>query len=328
MLGEDLLVITSEFDRFDHSNTRLDIMALDKQGTLTIVELKRDASRTLADLQAIRYAAFCSNMTMADVVQQLARWKNCSENDASEMIVSFLEAEVLPEMDSQPRIILAAGEINDQELTSVVLWLRRFQVNISCVELSAYQLGELGRIVLVPRVLIPLPESREYLVNVERKEASRIHQERQDTGYQDLWRAVADAFNQLDCPFKASARRVSYMPLRINMPNVYYEWMVYKDRFFVGLHSKCSSQDESMARIAPVVQQWESLTQGIDLEKWAGKWGRKWGRKWAQAEFRLPYSSAMPIAEIADKAAETMKLLYDRTYPILVRDNSQIAATH
>lgn len=89
MLGEDLLVITSEFDRFDHSNTRLDIMALDKQGTLTIVELKLDASRTLADLQAIRYAAFCSNMTMADVVQQLARWKNCSENDASEIIVSF-----------------------------------------------------------------------------------------------------------------------------------------------------------------------------------------------------------------------------------------------
>lgn len=231
-------------------------------------------------------------------------------------------------MDSQPRIILAAGEINDQELTSVVLWLRRFQVNISCVELSAYQLGELGRIVLVPRVLIPLPEAREYLVNVERKEAARIHQERQNTGYQDLWRAVADAFNQLDCPFKASARRVSYMPLRINMPNVYYEWMVYKDRFFVGWHSKCSSQDESMARIAPVVQQWESLTRGIDLEKWAGKWGRKQGRKWAQAEFRLPYSSAIPIAEIADKAAETMKLLYDRTYPILVRDNSQIAATH
>ena len=35
MLGEPLLVITSEFDKFDKSSRRLNIMALDKNGVLS-----------------------------------------------------------------------------------------------------------------------------------------------------------------------------------------------------------------------------------------------------------------------------------------------------
>lgn len=316
MLGEELLIITSEFDRFNRSNNRLDIMALDKQGVLTIIELKLDANRTLADLQAIRYAAFCSTMTMQDVLEQFALWKKILVSEATEIILTFLDTEDLPELNAQPRIILAAGTIEDQELTSTVLWLRRFQVDISCVELTPYHLGELGRIVLVPRILIPLPEAREYLVSVERKEAARIQQTRQDKGYSALWRAIAEAFNQLDCPFKASARQVAYMPLRIKIPQVHYEWMIQKssNALDICLHSEFNNREESLSHIAPVLQQWDELTQGINLEKFAGPWGRKW----AQAYLRVPYSEVMPLDELAGDAASTMKLLFDRTYPTLM----------
>jgi len=68
MLGEELLVITSEFSRFDKSNKRLDVLALDKFGTIVIIELKLTAEGSHADLQAIRYAAFCSTMTMANII--------------------------------------------------------------------------------------------------------------------------------------------------------------------------------------------------------------------------------------------------------------------
>ena len=97
LLGEDLLVITSEFDRFDKSNKRLDILALDCQGVLVIIELKLDASRSLADLQAIRYAAFCSTMIMKNVIELLAGFRQISEEDAAAKISEFLRSDELPE---------------------------------------------------------------------------------------------------------------------------------------------------------------------------------------------------------------------------------------
>src|SRR5256885_1197090 len=84
VLGERLLPITSEFSRFDKSSRRLDILALDADGILVVIELKLDVAASLADQQAIRYAAFCSNMRMQDIVTMLSRYHGCSLDDAKE----------------------------------------------------------------------------------------------------------------------------------------------------------------------------------------------------------------------------------------------------
>lgn len=43
-LGEELLIIQKEFDGFDDTNERLDLLALDKQGALVVIENKLDDS--------------------------------------------------------------------------------------------------------------------------------------------------------------------------------------------------------------------------------------------------------------------------------------------
>lgn len=45
--------------------------------------------KSLADLQAIRYAAFCSTMTMDDVLALLAKFENSGKENASENYVRF-----------------------------------------------------------------------------------------------------------------------------------------------------------------------------------------------------------------------------------------------
>src|SRR5262245_20312126 len=105
VLGEPLLVVTTEFDRFDKSDRRLDVLALDKNGVLVVVELKLDLARSFADQQAIRYAAFCSTMTMEQVVDALAAFHKCTAEDARSKIREFLETEELGELGNQPRII-------------------------------------------------------------------------------------------------------------------------------------------------------------------------------------------------------------------------------
>jgi hypothetical protein len=72
LLGEDLLVVTSEFNQFDRTAERLDVLMLDRAGTLVVVELKRSAVGTAAELQALRYAAYCSTLSFDDLVEMYA----------------------------------------------------------------------------------------------------------------------------------------------------------------------------------------------------------------------------------------------------------------
>jgi hypothetical protein len=126
LMGEPLLVITDEFNRFDRSNKCLDVLAIDGNGVLVIIELKLDVAGSYADLQAIRYAAFCSTMTMQDVIELFTLHQGISKDDAEKALLEFLDRDELAELGDRPRVILAAGSIDDQEITSCVLWLRRF----------------------------------------------------------------------------------------------------------------------------------------------------------------------------------------------------------
>lgn len=55
-LGEDLLIIQKEFDGFNDTNERLDLLALDKHGALVIIENKLDDSGKDVNWQAMKYA--------------------------------------------------------------------------------------------------------------------------------------------------------------------------------------------------------------------------------------------------------------------------------
>jgi hypothetical protein len=175
LLGTKLLLIASEFDRFDKSDKRLDLLALDDKGKLVIIELKRDVAGSHADLQAIRYAAFCSTMSFEKAVALYAQFATKGDiEEAKRRILEFVNPG-FSALDNKPRIILAAGGFDDPEITSCVLWLRSFGVDISCVEITPYRMPD-KRIVLVPRVIIPLPEAKDYIVRAEKKEAEQGQQ--------------------------------------------------------------------------------------------------------------------------------------------------------
>jgi hypothetical protein len=189
ILGEKLLIVTSEYDHFENSDKRLDLLALDGQGKLVVIELKRDVAGTLADLQAIRYAAFCSTMLFDQVVSLRAKFANMSDEDARQDIQEFVGKPEFSTLDNKPRIILAAGGFNDPEVTSCVLWLRDFGVDISCAEITPYRMPD-SQIVLVPRVIIPLPAAREYMVRAEKKESDEGGEKKKFTA--EELRTIAD----------------------------------------------------------------------------------------------------------------------------------------
>ena len=66
-LGEELLIIQKEFDGFADTRERLDLLALDKDGRLVVIENKLDDSGRDVVWQALKYVAYCSNLTKAQI---------------------------------------------------------------------------------------------------------------------------------------------------------------------------------------------------------------------------------------------------------------------
>jgi hypothetical protein len=317
VLGEQLLIITSEFDRFDKSNRRLDVLALDEDGTLVVVELKLDLSKTFADQQAIRYAAFCSTMTMGQVVQAMAAYRKCSQDEAQAKILDFLEQDELPELSNQPRIILAAGALDDEELTSSVLWLRTFGVDITCIEIKPYRLPTSGELILVPRTIIPLPEASGYMVRVEQKQAEKIQRTKESVELRKQWEQIAAGFNALKV-FEHEARprkNAGYMPIPVGHLGIHYEWLPLKSKGLlrVALHFEDDDPAVNKARVEQIAAKQSEIRDGVEHPFTAGMWGKNW----ATAEFRIPWDETVPTDAAITEAVRVMQFLVQRTWPIV-----------
>jgi hypothetical protein len=181
ILGEELLILSIEFDRFVQSNDRLDILAMDVKGNLVVIELKRDSFAGYADLQSLRYASMVSNLTVASILPHFVTYYNRSNPEATidnskaaEIIQEFAD-DNFEEFSKQPRIILCSENFST-ELTSTVLWLStQFGVDFTCVRIKPHRVGE--QIIIVPTIIIPIPEAKQYQIDVQQKEEA-IHQEK------------------------------------------------------------------------------------------------------------------------------------------------------
>lgn len=173
-LEDGLFVLAEEYSDWEDSNRSIDLLALDAEGRLVVVELKRDEGAFM-DLQAIRYAAMVAHMTFDQAVVAHERYlhRRGLEGDARARIREHLGAEARGEAEiesSRPRILLAARDF-PQELTTSVLWLNDAGLEISCVRLLPYRVGD--DLVLDVTQVIPLPEAEHYMVRIRDRDAEQ-----------------------------------------------------------------------------------------------------------------------------------------------------------
>jgi len=173
LLGERLLVITTQFAGFDRTRDRSDVLALDEAGKLVVVELKRE-SDSRQDLQALRYAAYSATLRVDDLVElyvahRLRHGEEITEAEARDTFAEQVADANLEDLDDdeKPRVVLVATEF-PIGVTATCLWLREnYELDISCVQLVPYMLD--GRLLISSSVLIPLPEASAYTVQRDRK---------------------------------------------------------------------------------------------------------------------------------------------------------------
>ncbi len=178
IVGPDLLVVTTEFDRWalgpERIRDRLDVLFLDSTGALVVAELKRGEAPDTVDLQALKYAAYCSQLTVEDIVGDHARYHHLEVHDSREAIL-----EHAPSLESggvRPVKVRLVAETFRPSVTSLVLWLRDYDLDIGCIQISARRLPE-GNAVITSRQLLPLPAAEDYLVKRRRREKEEERRE-------------------------------------------------------------------------------------------------------------------------------------------------------
>jgi hypothetical protein len=174
----DTMVLAEEFGDFESSRRRIDLLCLDRQANLVVVELKRTETGGHMELQAIRYASMVSTMTFDQVVSAHEHYLSDAGKDASvarAAVLDFLgwEEPGEGEFGAIVRIVLASAEFS-KELTTAVMWLNEYGLDIQCWRLRPYRLDD--RLLLDVQQVIPLPEAADYQERVrvrieERREA-------------------------------------------------------------------------------------------------------------------------------------------------------------
>jgi alkylated DNA nucleotide flippase Atl1 len=173
LLGEPLLVLTTQFAGFDKTKDRSDILALDEAGKLVVIELKRE-SDSRHDLQGLRYAAYSATLRLDDLVELFAAHQTqqglkTTEEEAREALAEHVVEGDLEDLDDdeKPRILLVATSF-PVGVTATCLWLREnYELDISCVQLAPYRIAD--KLLIASSVLLPLPEASAYTVQRDRK---------------------------------------------------------------------------------------------------------------------------------------------------------------
>ena len=165
ILGDDVLVVTSEFDQWFSKDgrdpDRLDILGLGADGRLVVAELKRDLTPDFVTMQAINYASRASRFAVDQLADAYLRFHRdrpgamATSEEASAQLLGHapgLTAETL----RNPRIVIVAGDFS-LKVTSAAVWLSERGIDISLTRVQAYAMDE-GHVITVSRVW-PIPEA-------------------------------------------------------------------------------------------------------------------------------------------------------------------------
>lgn len=185
-------LLATEFNGWEDSKRRIDILACDEAGGLVVIELKRAQADAHAELQALRYAALLSVLPSHVIEDQSLQFQIKKGGKPAGWGAVQWRAELAEHLDYSGSDIAGSPVVFDTERITIVLvsdavssellttvnWLSRYitpaqpqgkGVTIECHQLSRYSIA--GQEVLHLDKIFPLPLEEDFLVRARQKQA-------------------------------------------------------------------------------------------------------------------------------------------------------------
>lgn len=191
---EDSMLIVGQ-QVTNESAGRSDLTAIDNEGNIVLIEIKRDKKdiehrKEAFEFQAIRYAAsFATLHTVEEFIQEVYapyvenhknEYKDCKTHTSVEIaqraLSNFFNGNDLSieDFNKKQRIILVASEFDEQTL-SAVAWLNSNSVDISCYQIQLNKSND--KVFINMKKVLPVDDYNDYLVNIT-KPASFIQKKK------------------------------------------------------------------------------------------------------------------------------------------------------
>ncbi|MCA8352795.1 DUF4268 domain-containing protein [Burkholderia cepacia] len=255
-LDEELLIIQKEFDGFDDTRERLDLLAIDKSGNLVVIENKLDDSGRDVVWQALKYASYCSTLSKSQIADIYQRYldKNGTGQDAKARICEFLGEEEFAEVVLNPgndqRLIMVAAQFR-KEVTSTVLWLLKHHVFVKCFRATPFKDGD--NLFLTVEQVIPLPEAEELMIGISEKEVEEQSSERGQANRHQLrtefWHLTLEALRSANVDLYANVRpgKDNWLNASFGLTGVHYSMIFNRDEARVDFALGTGSQEINKA---------------------------------------------------------------------------------
>ncbi len=297
--GDELLIIQKEFDGFDDTRERLDLLAIDKNGNLVIIENKLDDSGRDVVWQALKYAGYCANLKKIQVVEIFQRYlnnkaqlKGQEPESAEQVLVEFLQTDDLQSMQintqKSQRLILVAANYR-KEVTNTALWLSQFGIKCQCFKATPYQSEE--QLFLSVEQIIPPSEASDFMIGMIDKE----DEEKSTTNEIKLrhrlrlefWQRLLDQLQESSCNLynNISPSKEHWLSARSGISGINYTLIFGKREIRVELYIYRSDAEQNMTIFKQLEEQKQSIEKdfGNSLD-----WQPLPGRKACRIQYAKP----------------------------------------
>lgn len=180
---ESMLIIGQQVK--NESSGRSDLTAIDNEGDIVLIEIKRDKADIVGrkeafEFQAIRYAAGYAKIKSTDEliqkifapyvekhIDEFGQHMGLNSSEiANRFLSDFVELNNITAFNTRQRIILVASEFDEQTL-SAVAWLNSNQVDISCYQICPYKLYD--DVLLEMKKILPVVDYEDFYVSITKK---------------------------------------------------------------------------------------------------------------------------------------------------------------
>lgn len=273
--GEELLFIQKEFDGFDDTRERLDLLAIDKQGNIVVIENKLDDSGRDVTWQVLKYASYCSSLSkqqIKDIYQSYLN-KIGSNEDSETNISEFLGTEDFGEilLNQSQRIILVARNYR-KEVTSTVLWLlTKYNLKIQCFKAVPYSFKD--QVFLKIEQIIPVKEVEEYTIRMAEKALEEQSTQDELKGRHKLrsefWKELLNKFKNRSQLFSnISPSKDNWITAGSGLSGVGFNFVIGKSYARTEVYMSRSGAEENKYIFDKLYQQREAIEEKTGSLTW------------------------------------------------------------
>ena len=325
VLGEELLIIQKEYQGFNDTKERLDLLALDKEGNLVVIENKLDDTGRDVVWQALKYTAYCSTLTTEQIIRIYQEYLDSYSNgdDSMELLLDFLEREDNDDLllnSNDQRIIFIANDFR-KEVTSTVLWLLNHDIQVQCFRAIPFSLDD--EILLQIEQIIPLPETTEYMIDAKEKEKEKKGKSKKvketNTQLIQFWSALKEKLEERNINYLDNVSPKSLFNMGFWIGSGFFAFCIGRKAFRVELYFNSDSEKRKFDAMYAHKNEIESKLEGVQWQRLDNKKASRFKLETSQNDldsFRGKWGDESNWEDILGWYCTNMQIFYDVVSPI------------